>query len=105
MPLLMDRSRIPPRWAERKSSQRTISIDGYARRANYIDIAIVNNMPDAALEDTEMQFFELLESVAQTTALRVSLYSLPGIPRGDRGLRHLNNFYFQLDDLWRRPVD
>lgn len=105
MPLLMDRSRTPPRWADRKSSQRASSIEGYGRRADCIDIAIVNNMPDAALEDTEMQFFELLDSVAHDIPLRITLYSLPGIPRGDRGEQHLRNFYFDFDDLWKRHFD
>jgi homoserine O-succinyltransferase len=66
---------------------------------------LINNMPDAALEDTEMQFFELLDVAAYRTPVRVKLYSLPGIPRGERGQQHLNRFYFDLGDLWSHHCD
>lgn len=105
MPLFIDGSRIPPQWAEKHGYQRTISMDAYVQRAQCIRLALVNNMPDAALEDTEMQFFELLETVALDTPLCITLYSLPGIRRGDRGEQHLKNFYFELNDLWQRPFD
>ena len=55
---------IPPRWAERKSLRPAGSVDNSARRPDCVRIAFVNNMPDPALEDTEMQFFELLDAAA-----------------------------------------
>jgi len=33
------------------------------------------------------------------------LYSLPGVPRTDRGTRHLNEFYLELDDLLNSRFD
>ena len=62
-------------------------------------------MPDAALEDTELQFFELLDIASGDVPVFVKLYSLTGIPRTDRGLRRLNSFYSGMDDLWNSPVD
>jgi homoserine O-succinyltransferase/O-acetyltransferase len=105
MPLFIEGHRIPPRWAETKSCQQAISIDSYVRQADCIQIAFVNNMPDAALEDTEMQFLNLLDGAAGDTPLRLSLYSLPGIPRGERGENHLRSFYGDFNDLWRRRLD
>jgi homoserine O-succinyltransferase len=62
-------------------------------------------MPDAALEDTEMQFMELLAAAAEDVPVRLSLFSLPRVPRGERGLQHLNDFYFGINDLWDRHFD
>jgi homoserine O-succinyltransferase len=70
-----------------------------------VRIAFVNNMPDSALEDTEMQFFELLESASHEVPVRLSLYSLTGVPRGERAQQHLNEFYFSADDLLNRRFD
>src|SRR5207244_10485704 len=33
------------------------------------------------------------------------LYSLPGIPRGERSRLHLSDFYFNFDDLWNSRFD
>lgn len=70
-----------------------------------IRIALVNNMPDAALEDTELQFFDLLDAASGDVPVVVRLYSLTGVPRTDRGMRRLNSFYYGLDDLWNSQVD
>jgi homoserine O-succinyltransferase len=70
-----------------------------------LNIALVNNMPDAALEDTELQFFDLLDDASGNLPIYLKLYSLTGIPRTDRGQRHLNSFYYSLDELWDNQFD
>ena len=105
MPLLIDGGRIPTRWLERKSSRGARSGSDYLPRMNVVKIALVNNMPDPALEDTEMQFFELLEAASGDLPLSVKLYTLPGISRTDRVQPHLKSFYFGLDDLWKDRFD
>jgi homoserine O-succinyltransferase len=80
-------------------------MDSHARRAACVRLALINNMPDPALEDTELQFFELLDMASGDVPVLLKLYSLPGIPRTDRGLCHLNRFYFGLDDLWNNRFD
>ena len=60
MPLLVEGGRIPPAWAEKKGARASIPIDSFRPAAECIRIALVNNMPDPALADTEIQFFELL---------------------------------------------
>jgi len=35
----------------------------------------------------------------------IKLYSLTGIPRTDRGQRHLNSFYFGFEELWNNRFD
>lgn len=86
-------------WA---SKQHTYA---HGAGAQAIRIALVNNMPDAALEDTELQFFDLLDAASDNVPVVVKLYSLTGIPRTERGMRRLNSFYYGLDDLWNSQFD
>ncbi|MGH9326858.1 MAG: homoserine O-succinyltransferase MetA [Terriglobia bacterium] len=70
-----------------------------------ISIALINNMPDAALKDTELQFLELLDAAAGDIPMRVARYSLPGIVRGTQGRQRLNDFYQSIGDLWNSGAD
>ena len=104
MPLIIEGGRIPPRWADRKS-RHSGQVDACATSAECIRIAFVNNMPDAALEDTEIQFFELLEAAAGNVPVRLKLHSLSGVPRGERGQQHVSGLYFDTDDLLNDRFD
>ncbi|MGC2529864.1 MAG: homoserine O-succinyltransferase [Candidatus Acidiferrum sp.] len=105
MPLIMDRKRTPTHWAERGSSSPLASDGSYAGRAERLELAFINNMPDAALEDTESQFFGLLDAAAESIPVHLRLYSLPHIPRSERAQQHLSNFYRGIDDLLSGPCD
>jgi homoserine O-succinyltransferase/O-acetyltransferase len=103
--LVIDGAGIPPRWAEKNILPSSESFRSYESEAECVRIAFVNNMPDPALEDTEMQFFELIEGASAGMQVRVSLYSLSGVPRGERGQQHLNRFYCGTDDLLNHRYD
>jgi homoserine O-succinyltransferase len=103
MPIIMDGGR--PLWAGKQRLSAAGSADGYDLRAECVEIALINNMPDAALEDTESQFFELLDLASGDIPVRVKLYSLPDVPRSDRGRQHLRSFYFGIDDLLNSRFD
>jgi homoserine O-succinyltransferase len=105
MALLIDGGRIPPRWAEKTSLHPAKWNRHYDRGAECVKIAFINNMPDPALEDTEMQFMELIESAAGGFPVQLKLYSLPKLPRGERGQQHLGRFYFDIDDLYNGHCD
>jgi homoserine O-succinyltransferase len=105
MPLIIEGGRVPTRWAERGTSRPAVSIGSRPSADECVSIAFINNMPDAALEDTELQFFELLDIVSGDIPVILKLYSLIGVPRTDRGHRHLNSFYFSLEDLWNGRFD
>jgi len=105
MPLMIDGGRIPARWAEKQDWRGGLLLDTSNTRTECVKIALINNMPDAALEDTELQFFELLSVAAEDTLVLVKLFSLPKIPRGDRGQDHLNSFYFGIEDLLNSRFD
>ena len=99
MPVFVEAAGGQPLWAQKQHTPA----DGVGAKA--IRIAFVNNMPDAALEDTEVQFFDLLNAASDDIPVVVKLYSLAGVSRSDRGVRHLNRFYYGLDDLWKSPLD
>jgi homoserine O-succinyltransferase len=69
-----------------------------------LDIALVNNMPDAALDATERQFRALLSAAAADLDLRLTLYTLPEVPRTEFGRRQVSK-YSNIDDLWDRRHD
>jgi len=99
MPLLLDMGRVPTRWREKKGFCHGESHSDYLPFTNVVRIALVNNMPDPALEDTEMQFFGLLDAASGDLPLFLKLYSLSGIARSDRVQPHLKRCYFGIDDL------
>ncbi len=104
MPLIIE-GRVPSHWMERAKSRDVVSIDHRRKLSGGLHLALINNMPDPALEDTELQFFELLDVASEAIPVYLRLYSLTGVPRTDRGERHLNSFYFEFDDLWKAPLD
>ena len=73
-------------------------------RTDTLDIGLVNNMPDAALDATERQFRALLDAAAGDFTVRLTLYTLPEVPRTDFG-RHQVSRYAGFEDLWARRHD
>jgi homoserine O-succinyltransferase/O-acetyltransferase len=72
--------------------------------AAVVDIALVNNMPDAALDATERQFRALLSAVGPDLDVRLTVYSLPEVPRTEFGRSRVAR-YSSIDDLWNRRYD
>jgi homoserine O-succinyltransferase len=55
-----------------------------------VALALVNNMPDAALDHTERQFTQLLAAASGSEILvHVRLFSLPGVPRSGPAVRRM----------------
>lgn len=82
---------LPSKWLP--------AVPGDGSRDECVRIALVNNMPDAALEDTEAQFFGLLRAAAVDLTVHVQLYSLPEIARDNRAKQHMSGSYGDLRDL------
>jgi len=105
MPLVIEGGRVPTRWAEKKRSTLAVSINSLRATSRCVKMALVNNMPDSALEDTEIQFFELLDASSGDVPVLLSLHSLTGVLRGERGQHHLNNFYQGTNELLNSRFD
>jgi len=69
-----------------------------------IDIGLINNMPDPALDATERQFRGLLDAAADGLPVRLTLYTLPEVPRTEFGRKQVSR-YTSIDDLWSRHHD
>ena len=86
--------------------RETTSNDSGWADADGIDVGLINNMSDAALETTERQVLKLLDAAAKDLVIRLRLYSLPEFPRSDLGQRHLQRFhYLGVDDLLDAKID
>ena len=70
-----------------------------------LNIGLINNMPDGALEATERQFLSLLNSASDGMSIRLSLYSLPDVPRNESGARHVGQYYSSVESLWDTQLD
>ena len=93
MPLLLDHIRL----------RSDIGRD--ASHADPIEIGLINNMPDAAIEATERQFIQLLDVAAGQAVVRLKLFSLPEVPR-DEVIRHrLADRHADIGLLWDGPFD
>jgi homoserine O-succinyltransferase/O-acetyltransferase len=74
--------------------------------ASCIDLGLINNMPDSALETTERQVLKLIDAAAGDILVRLRLYSLPNVPRSDLGQQHIaHHNYFGSDDLFNGRLD
>src|SRR3989442_15747677 len=79
---------------------RTSPVEFRDSDANCLEIGLVNNMPDAALEATERQFRALLDAAADGIEVRLTPYGLPRVPRPAGVRRHVSGFYSGLGDQW-----
>ena len=74
-------------------------------RDGAIVVALLNNMPDAALEATEGQFGSLLAAAAGPLRVRLRHVWVPEVPRGPQALERLTRRYFSIAALLADPPD
>ncbi|MGH3266968.1 MAG: homoserine O-acetyltransferase/O-succinyltransferase family protein [Trebonia sp.] len=74
-----------------------------ARFSRPLEVALVNNMPDAAFVDTERQFRSMLASAASNMMLR--LYTMNSIPRSEQTTALVRSRYRSLESLWGDAPD
>lgn len=73
--------------------------------ANCVTVGLINNMPDAAIEATERQFMDLIRAGARNTVVRLRLYHIPEVPRGDAARRDMADRYRDVAELWDTRLD
>lgn len=73
--------------------------------AHCVTVGLINNMPDAALEATERQFTDLLRASARHTAVRLTLFSIPQVPRGAAARRQMAASYRDVSAMWNMRLD
>ena len=105
MPLMLKGGQTPARWTKEQRWQALEPRDHNYNGGNCIEIALINNMPDAALADTEFQFCELLAAAAGDIPVRIQLYSLPEICRSAQARQHMHGRYLDIRDLLNNRFD
>jgi len=70
-----------------------------------IVIGLLNNMPDTALEATEVQFSALLAAAAGSLPVRLRFSGLPEVPRGAAARARIDAGYWPLDELLAQRPD
>ncbi len=70
-----------------------------------IHIGLINNMSGEALKATERQIVSLLNTASDDAPVRLSLYTLPGVPRNGLEAGHISNNYSNIEDLWDSQLD
>lgn len=78
---------------------------GGGRNRAAIHIGLVNNMPDADMRATELQFARLLKEASGALDVRLRLFSLSGIARGDVARSRMDGFYDDASFLPAANVD
>jgi len=76
-----------------------------ARSAPVLQVALVNNMPDSALESTEQQFASLLQEASGALPVSLRFAYLPEVPRGAAALERLQERYCSIETLFVEPPD
>jgi homoserine O-succinyltransferase len=106
MPILLDRG---PGGCTIVAGKDTARERLQARRhpagSEWIEIGLLNNMPEAALEATEQQFLELLGAAAGDSWVHLRFFSLPGVPRSERIRSYLSQSYGDVADILKAELD
>ena len=76
-----------------------------ARSVDQLQIGLVNNMPDAALEATALQFAQLLAAASDGLQISLRLTSIPEVPRSGGALEHIRLHYWPLEQIFAQPPD
>ena len=105
MPLVLDGVQRPAVWVSKKFYTAFATRKPWETSPDCIHIALINNMPDAALEDTELQYFELLDAASDHLSVHLKLFSLPEVERSERVAQRMRRLYFDIADLYRSPFD
>jgi homoserine O-succinyltransferase len=106
MPVLVDRG--PGGCsivAAKDSASQRLSTRRHPAGSEWIEIGLLNNMPEAALEATEQQFLELLGAAAGDSWVHLRFFSLPGLPRSERGRSYLSQSYGDVTDIRKAELD
>ena len=64
-----------------------------------LHIGLLNMMPDSALAATERQFFRLVGESNQIAQFYMHPFSLPQLPRGEKGQAHVDKFYESFESI------
>jgi homoserine O-succinyltransferase/O-acetyltransferase len=74
----------------------------FTQSGRSLHIGLVNNMPETAFKATQRQFVSLLDAASGDIQIRLSLYTLPGLSKGESGIY---SGYSNVDALFDTRLD
>jgi homoserine O-succinyltransferase len=103
MTVVLDKSDLPTVTDESPIAPR----DGLGSRGSGapLEIGLLNNMPDTALQATERQFVRVLQAAAAKRVVHLHFYSLPTVARSAEARAHLDVAYHDIADLRHARLD
>lgn len=105
MPVLIDIDSHEHHLFSRAPNGASHALASPGRRADCLDIGLINNMPDAALMATERQLFDLLGAAAEGLVVRLHFYTMEATPRSEWGRDYVRRYYRGTDDLLNGSLD
>jgi homoserine O-succinyltransferase len=75
------------------------------RSSDVVHVGLVNNMPDAAIRATELQFARLLRDASTTVDIRLHLFSFPEIARSETMRSRMEGFYGDASTIPQAQID
>jgi homoserine O-succinyltransferase len=70
-----------------------------------LHIGLLNMMPDAALEATERQFFQLIGESNPIAQFYVHPFTLDALERGEKARRHIDQYYEPMEKIREEGLD
>ncbi len=90
----------------RRNGQTVLQPDRAAHQhIRELHIGLLNMMPDAALEATEKQFFQLIGESNPIAQFFVHPFTLDELERGDKARAHIDKYYEPFDKLREEGLD
>ncbi|HSV24954.1 MAG TPA: homoserine O-succinyltransferase [Xanthobacteraceae bacterium] len=106
MPVLVEKFPFEDPSSKLFQSPRDVAPKNFHEdQSKYLNIGLINNMPDAAMEATARQFLKLLGAAGQGITIRLKLFSMPGIPCSQWRRQHISTHYSDFRDLWSSHLD
>ncbi|MET0046389.1 MAG: homoserine O-succinyltransferase [Sedimenticola sp.] len=105
MPLVAN-TKLPTFERLRKAGQTVLETDrALHQHIRELHIGLLNMMPDAALEATERQFFQLVGESNPIAQFYVHPFTLDELPRGEKAQAHIDKYYESFDSLKEEGLD
>ncbi len=105
MPLVAHSS-LPTFDRLRQQGQEIVPLDRALHQdIRELHIGLLNMMPDAALAATERQFMRLVGNSNQIAQFYVYPFSLPVLPRSEKGRHYIDKHYVDFEEIRRLGLD
>jgi len=98
MPLIKN-SALPTLLLLEKMGQTVLPIDGAVEHVRELHIGLLNMMPDAAFQVTELQFLRLINNSSHPVLIHVHPFTIDGLPRSAKAREYISEFYHSFNSI------